>query len=66
MYKIYFWRKSMRKFFLPYNDIGLIRRRLDSIEDTFKGKMIYYNAFRMKLLEQRLKWTREIVEEKDE
>lgn len=59
-------QQCMRKFFLPYNDIGLIRRRLDSIEDTFKGKMIYYNAFRMKLLEQRLKWTREIVEEKDE
>lgn len=59
-------QQCMRKFFLPYNDIGLIRRRLDSIDDTFKGKIIYYNAFRMKLMEQRLKWTREIVEEKDE
>ena len=59
-------QQCMRKFFLPYNDIGLIRRRLDSIEDTFKGKIIYYNAFRMKLMEQRLKWTREIPEPKDE
>ena len=58
-------QSCMTKLFLPYNSIGLIRKRLDSIDDTLKGKRMY-NAFRMKLMEQRLKWTREKPETEDE
>ena len=58
-------QQCMRKFFLPYNDIRLIRKRLDSIDLSHKDKRTY-NAFRMKLMEKQLKWTKEKQETEDE
>jgi len=51
-------QECMTKLFLPYKSFGLIRKRLDSIDLTHKDKRTY-NAFKMKLMEKQLKWTRE-------
>lgn len=58
-------QECMTKLFLPYNSFGLIRKRLDSIDLTHKDKGTY-NAFKMKLMEKQLKWTREKPETEDE
>ena len=58
-------QECMTKLFLPYNSFGLISKRLDSIDLTHKDKRMY-NAFKMKLMEKQLKWTREKQETEDE
>ena len=58
-------RECMTKLLLPYKSLVLIRKRLDSIDLTHKDKGMY-NAFKMKLMEKQLKWTREIPEPIDE
>jgi len=58
-------KECMTKLFLPYKSIGLIRKRLNSIDLTHKDKRMY-DAFKMKLMEKQLKWTREKQELEDE
>ncbi len=58
-------QQCMTKLFLPYNDIGLIRRRLDSIDDTLNGKRMY-NVYRMNYKEERMNWQCETPEEKED
>lgn len=58
-------QECMTKLFLPYNSFGIISKRLDSIDLTHKDKRTY-NAFKMKLMEKQLKWTREKQETEDE
>ena len=58
-------QECMTKLFLPYKSFGLIRKRLDSIDLAHKDKRTY-NAFKMKLMEKQLKWTKEKQETEDE
>lgn len=56
---------DMTKLFLPYNSIGLIKKRLDSIDDTLNGKRMY-NVYRMNYKEERMNWQCETPEEKED
>jgi|GEM_PF-5705337 len=54
-------RTCVLKLFLPYNSIGTIRKRLDSIDNVINSER-KYDMFRMSCWVNRIKWEREKLE----